>query len=223
MRRLASMEPFGNTPLVGATILGYQYLLDEMRQNLLNGDTFVVLVTDGRETCRTDQIEKLLNVDAPNALQMLGIRTFVIGAPGSEDARSFLSSLAEAGGTVRNQDCVYGRSPSDGNCHFDMTASKNFGGDLLDALSVINAEILSCSFSIPQATGGALVDLKQVNVSLNGHSIPFNATQSCSAQNEGWQYTPGNASIRLCGAACAKAQQPGTEVSIILGCATSVW
>jgi hypothetical protein len=217
------LVPYGNTPLVGATILGYEYLLEQMRNGALDGETFVVLVSDGRETCRPDQVEKLVKTDAPTALEKMGVRTFVIGVPGSEDAREFLSSLAEAGGTVRSNDCHYGPSQSDGNCHFDMTTSINFSSDLLDSLSRINAEVLSCVFSIPEATGGLPVDLTRVNVALNGESIPFLASQACNSDISGWQYTPGNASIRLCGAACAKAQQPGSDVSIVLGCATTVW
>jgi len=220
---LELLVPYGNTPLVGATILGYQYLLDEMRLNALSGDSFVVLVTDGRETCSPTEVDKLLKTDAPTALEKLGVRTYVIGVPGSEQAREFLSNLAEAGGTVRSADCYYGPLDTDGNCHFDMTTSTNFGTDLVESLSQINAEVLSCSFSIPETTGGTPVDLTQVNVSLNGQGIRFIASEPCNSAAEGWQYTPGNASIRLCGAACAKAQQPGSDVSIILGCATSIW
>ena len=220
---LELLAPYGNTPLVGATILGYQYLLDEMRQDALSGESFVVLITDGRETCSPGDVDKLLKTDAPTALEKLGVRTYVIGVPGSEQAREFLSSLAEAGGTVRSADCYYGPLDTDGNCHFDMTTSRNFGADLVASLLQINAEVLSCSFSIPETTGGTPVDLTQVNVSLNGQSIPFIASEPCNSATEGWQYTPGNASIRLCGAACAKAQQPGSDVSIILGCATSIW
>jgi hypothetical protein len=223
MAQLGELAPYGNTPLVGATILGYQYLLDEMRRNALPGESFVVLVSDGRETCRTDQTGKLLTVHAPTALEKLGVRTFVIGVPGSEDAREFLSGLAEAGGTVRSVDCSYGPTSTDGDCHFDMTTSTSFSSDLIRSLSEINAEVLSCSFSIPETTGGATVDLTRVNVSLNGQSIPFVASQSCNAQADGWQYTPGNASIRLCGTACAKAQRLGSDVSIVLGCPTAIW
>lgn len=222
-RTLDSLTPYGNTPMVGATILGYQYILDQMRAGNLDGETFVVLLTDGEETCRTDEVSQLLNVDAPNALQLLGIRTFVIGVPGSENASEFLSALAVAGGTARSPDCFYGPEPTDGNCHFDMTTTENFSVDLLDALTSINGEILSCSFSIPETTGGASVDLTRVNVALNGISIPFVANGPCAGGIEGWQYTPGNASIRLCGAACVEAQQPGSAVSIVLGCPTSIW
>jgi len=220
---LELLVPYGNTPLVGATILGYQYLLDEMRLNALSGDSFVVLVTDGRETCSPTEVDKLLKTDAPTALEKLGVRTYVIGVPGSEQAREFLSSLAEAGGTVRSADCYYGPLDTQGNCHFDMTTSTNFGTDLVESLAQINAEVLSCSFSIPEATGGAPVDLTQVKVSLNGLNIPFIASEPCDSATDGWQYTPGNACIRLCGAACAKAQRPGSDVTIILGCATSIW
>lgn len=221
--QVGEQAPYGNTPLVGATVLGYQYLLEEMRRGTLEGETFVVLVSDGRETCRPDQTEKLISLDTPTALSKLGVRTYVIGVPGSEDAREFLSGLAEAGGTVRSPECSYGPAATDGNCHFDMTESSNFSADLIQSLSEINAEVLSCSFSIPAATGGVAVDLTQVNVSLNGQSLAFLASQSCNPQSDGWQYTPGNASIRLCGAACAKAQRPGSDVSIILGCPTSIW
>jgi hypothetical protein len=217
------LTPYGNTPLVGATVLGYEYVLEQMRSGNLDGETFLVVVSDGRETCRPDQLDKLVKSDAPTALARLGVRTFVIGAPGSEDAREFLSSLAEAGGTVRSDDCHYGPSASDGNCHFDMTTSLNFSSDLVDSLSAINAEVLNCLFSIPEATGGLPVDLTRVNVSLNGQSIPFLGSQSCNSEADGWQYTPGNASIRLCGAACAKAQQPGSDVSIVLGCTNTIW
>ncbi len=217
---LSSVAPYGNTPLVGATILSYQYILNQLRQGGLDGENFVVLLTDGKETCQTDEIEKLLNIDAPNALRTLGIRTFAIGVPGSEEAREFLSALAEAGGTVRSKDCMYG--PGYGNCHFDMTTSVNFSVDLLDALTKINAEILNCTFGVPDATGGTIVDLARVNVALNQRTIPF-SNGSCSEGAEGWQYTPGNVSIRLCGATCAEAQLPGSTVSIVLGCPTSIW
>lgn len=220
---LSSVAPYGNTPLVGATILGYQYVLDQMRLDTSNRENFVVLVTDGQETCRPDQVDDLLEIDAPNALQLLGIRTFVIGVPGSEDAREFLSALADAGGTVRSEDCYYGPEPTDGNCHFDMTTTENFGTDLLDALTKINAEVLSCTFSIPSTSGGTSVDLARINVALNNKNIPFEPGGSCTSGIEGWQYTPGNASIRLCGLACSEAQTPGSEVSIVLGCPTEVW
>jgi hypothetical protein len=220
---LVATAPYGNTPLVGAAILGYQYILNQIRKGQLDGENFVVLLTDGRETCRTDEVDQLLQVDAPNAYQLLGIRTFVIGVPGSEIAREFLSELAEAGGTVRSRDCYYGPTPTDGNCHFDMTTSANFAKDLLDALTKINTEALSCTFDVPDTQGGFSVDLTRVNVALNNRNIPYLANHNCTNDAEGWQYTPGNASIRLCGAACAEAQIPGSSVSIILGCPTTVW
>jgi hypothetical protein len=65
----------------------------------------------------------LINVEAPKALRV-GIKTWVIGAPGSEPARHMLSNLARAGGTAR-KDCDPGNDadPTSGNCHYDMTES----------------------------------------------------------------------------------------------------
>ncbi len=217
---LGTTQPYGNTPIVGATLLGYQYILNEMREGQLDGETFVVLLTDGRETCRPGEVDHLLQVDAVNANQLLGVRTFVIGVPGSEDAREFLSELADVGGTVRSNDCYYGPLPTDGNCHFDMTTSASFASDLLEALTKINAEILSCTFDIPDRS---TADLTRVNVALNNRSLKYVSEPSCSDSSEGWQYTPGQMSIRLCGAACAEAQHPGSAVSIVLGCPTNVW
>ena len=221
--QLNASDPYGNTPLVGATILSYQYILNKMRNRELEGENFVVLLTDGRETCRNDQVNQLLHVDAVNAYHLLGIRTFVIGVPGSEVAREFLSELAEAGGTVRSRDCYYGPSPSDGNCHIDMTTTANFSTDLLDALTKINAEVLSCTFDIPDSKLGYGVDLTRINVMLNDRRIPYLTSQNCTNDVEGWQYTPGNASIRLCGPTCGEAQLSGSSVSIVLGCPYNVW
>ena len=43
-KTLSTWVPYGNTPLVGATILGYQYILDLMRSGTLDGENFVVLI-----------------------------------------------------------------------------------------------------------------------------------------------------------------------------------
>jgi hypothetical protein len=55
-------------------------------------------------------------VDDPGS----GIRTFVVGVPGSEPARTVLSSIAKQGGTAAD-----GCDPQLGNCHFDMTMAKD--------------------------------------------------------------------------------------------------
>ena len=58
----------------------------------------MILLTDGSETCAPSVLAPLVDTDVPNA-RLFDIRTFVIGAPGSEQARRLLSRVAFEGGT----------------------------------------------------------------------------------------------------------------------------
>ena len=100
---------------MGSTILAYNHLHQELKAQ---GNRYVVLITDGEESCGTagdDQDpadlaaaqDRLLREEVMKAREA-NIRTFVIGAPGSEKARGFLSELAYLGGTARTADCVHG-------------------------------------------------------------------------------------------------------------------
>ena len=111
----------------------------------------MILLTDGADSCKAaydvtvgpaDHIAGLINVEAPKALRA-GIKTWVIGAPGSEPARHMLSNLALAGGTAR-KDCDPGTDsdPASGNCHYDMT-SGDFQIALEEALKQIVA-VVTC-------------------------------------------------------------------------------
>lgn len=218
---LASAVPGGETPLAGATILGYAHLLEQMRAGTLDGDTFVVIVTDGYETCKAGELPKLLNVDVPNALHGLFVRTFVIGVPGSDDGRALLSEMAVAGGTAKDPTCTFGPQPTDGNCHFDMTETADFSRDLLDALTLINSEVMSCSIDIPTAPNGGPVNLEEVNVVVNGISRSMVTSASCGSAS-GWRYSDDLTTIQLCGETCHAAKQRGAEVTVILGCPTTL-
>jgi len=218
---LEQTQPFGETPLAGATILGYAHLLERMRKGELDGQTFVVLVTDGYETCKRDEIQKLLNNDVPNALHLLGVRTFVIGAPGSENGRAFLSEIAVAGGTEADPKCTFGPNADQGNCHYDMTETLDFSADLLAALTKVNAEVLACTVDIPKPPAGGAVNLEEVNVLVNGESRPMKNVGACS-KTDGWRYSSDLSSIELCGNTCRAAKQPGAEVTVILGCPTLI-
>lgn len=135
---VGAQQPVGGTPLVGATILGYKYLYQTLE---VTGNAHVILITDGADSCADyyaanpaigpgDQVANLITTEAPAALSV-GIKTWVIGAPGSEPARYMLSNLAIAGGTRRSSDCIPGTSsdPTSGDCHYDMTQ-----GDFQSAL-----------------------------------------------------------------------------------------
>jgi hypothetical protein len=133
---MMSLIANGTTPIVYAVQAGYQYFMTNAA--MLPGDKHLILVTDGADTCATRQeMATLINTNAPAALQM-GIRTWVIGAPGSEPARSDLSHLAKAGGTPRPNCNV------NSNCHYDMTMgdfAMTFGMALQEILSAVTCKV----------------------------------------------------------------------------------
>jgi hypothetical protein len=195
-------------------------LFAQLQDGALPGNVFVVLLTDGFETCKVEELDKLLNQDVPNAYQLLNIRTFVIGAPGSEDARALLSQIAWAGGTASSAGCTHDASPGNvGNCHFDMTESEDFASDLAAALEQISGTVLTCELDVPTSETGQEVDLNQVNVDIN--DVPYSPADCLGDPNaNGWQYINDSTQILLCGDACDAAQQENATVSIVLGCPT---
>jgi hypothetical protein len=224
---LGAVMPAGETPIVGATILGYKYLSDAIRAGDLAGNHFVVLLTDGAETCEPGQLSDLVNRDVPNA-RLWNIRTFVIGAPGSEQARSLLSQIAWEGGTASSTNCSHGgATPDEGDCHFDMTESMDLAADLNAALQEISrTTVLSCEYDVPENPDGGGVDLNKVNVSFTpggGDPETIAKTDGDCAAVEGWQYSGDYAKIVLCGETCTRVQADSRgEVNIELGCPTVV-
>ncbi len=224
---LNGVAPSGDTPVAGATILSYSYLAQEIRQQNLQGNTFVVLFTDGAETCEPSYLDRLVNRDAENAT-LFDIRTFAIGAPGSEEGRSLLSALAFAGLTPRTADCSHaGSDVSIGDCHYDMTTSSDFAAELSRALGAITGDAsLACEFDLPENPEGGAVDLEKVNVTFapgNGSEVTvLRDDASCPDGAQGWQYSADRSKIVLCGSICdqVRADVSG-QLSIVLGCPTA--
>lgn len=230
------VTPKGSTPLAGATILSYAYLYQQLQQASLPGNTFVVLLSDGFESCKPAELDKLLQQDVPNAYNLLGIRTFVIGVPGSENARALLSSIATAGGTAPAtctlpsppsswQSCSSATPPAacpQGDCHFDMTTSSNFSQDLKAALETISGAVLSCEVDVPAAPPGKKIDFDQVGVNLNSSPVTKDQSVPCDQGANGWQFTSDKSKILLCGTACDQAKQPNAKLEVVLGCLQDV-
>ena len=219
---LGTVSPIGQTPLAGATILGFKYLSGEIVAGRLVGNHFVVLLSDGAESCKVEELPKLLGQDIPNA-RLFNIRTFVIGAPGSEDARALLSQMAYEGGTAKSATCVHDASPANvGDCHFDMTQSTQFAQDLAAALAAVSGQALSCDIDVPQSTSGAAVDLNYVNVEVNGASV-LRDKNDCATQTTGWNYNADQTKIVLCGTACSDAKLANATIQVVLGCPSQVY
>jgi hypothetical protein len=199
VQSIDGVTPRGDTPIVGAMYSAYTY----MQATPLTGNKFVILLTDG-------------------------IRTFVLGAPGSEVERAYLSQVAFNGGTALSATCDHAGAPPDqGDCHMDMTLpGMDFKTELAKNLAAISGQTMSCSFDIPQPDPGQPeIDLTTVNVqytsgSSDPQTIPQDTAHACSSpDNTGWQYASNNTKIVLCGQACERVQtDPLAQISIEMGC-----
>jgi hypothetical protein len=243
--------PSGGTPLVGATTLGYAYLHQEASNAPgcaepcgAPGNRYVVLMTDGTDSCPTptraeDAAECnaagsctsfLVEKAAPLAAQS-NIKTFVIGAPGSEPARGYLSELAFVGGTPRSSTCTHDASSSQGDCHFDMTTAQDFAGALASALGSVSGAALGCEFTVPQTN--VAIAPGTVNVqyrSQSGAPVCFAYDPApCSAGSDGWQFakladgSDDLSRVVICGSACDQVRADAmARVDVLLGCETIV-
>lgn len=221
--KLNAILPEGGTPTHDAVNVA----LAALSQANVQGNKFLVLATDGQATfctgcnlfCssaeQTADNEQLIQDVAAKAAQ--GVRTFVLGAPGSENYRSILSRMAKAGGTESAPGC------SDAGptyCHYDMTSSPDFGAALAAALQAIGGKALSCTYDIPPQDGS--FDPLLVNVELTSNGMKTKLLQDPTHQN-GWDYSADQKQILLYGPACdaAKAALSGT-MTILYGCPTEV-
>lgn len=232
---LRNVTPSGATPLVGATVLAYKHLHSEALAGNIHGSKYVVLITDGYQSdicsdpdlCSTAQecTRLLLDDEVPKAAAPgVGIKTFVIGAPGSEPAREVLSAIAKAGGTAPS-----GCTVAKGDCHFDMTVQNDFNADALqNALSEIAGRALSCELPLPDP-GTGTVELERLNVIYSPADgaapriIQQDARHPCADGADGWQYAEGAAKILLCGTTCDKVRADrGGRLDVVLGCPIQV-
>lgn len=213
--------PGGATPTHGALRFGGQ----TVGAADFPGNKFIVLITDGVPTytidCEGDPPAAVPSgpiVDEAASLLDDDIRTFVIGSPGSEDARSDLSEIADAGGTAATG------CSNDGPdyCHFDMTTATNLGDALRGALGAIAGQILGCEYSIPTPPSGMVIDRNAVNVIYTAGDgteqtlSPDTTTGGCT---DGWEYDGDD--IVLCGPTCDRVQNdPNGRVELLFGCGT---
>jgi hypothetical protein len=229
---LDGISPRGGTPIVGAVVLAYAHLHQEA---MAPGNRYVVLLTDGEESCGFRGEEEdaadlaaarkhLLEVEVQKARDA-NIRTFVIGAPGSEGARGFLSQLAFAGGTALSPDCQHGDPESDvGDCHYDLTKGADFARVLGDALGDISGQALGCEFPTPSGNSPRI----NVQYTGTGEEVPTCLAldeRPCDAGADGFQFakrpdgTEDLSRVVLCGAACERVKSdPGIQVDVTLGC-----
>jgi hypothetical protein len=218
-------SPVGGTPTHGAFLFG----AETVKASDLAGKRFVLLITDGVPTynldCSGDGTTGVENGPLIAAVASAhgadGISTFVIGSPGSEEARGDLSQMASKGGTAK-------AACDDGGpkyCHLDMTTADDFAAALASGLAEVAGAIGTCEYTVPSPPKGLELDNSLVNVLYtkgdgSQSSIPQDAVGDCKS---GWQYDDPTApsKITLCGADCeaVKADQ-GAKIDVIFGCKT---
>jgi hypothetical protein len=225
---LDAVQPLGQTPIVGAVTLAYKWFNPNQNPVQPYGNKFVVLLTDGQESCATTaQLEDFVSTQISKATHAY-IKTFVIGVPGSEVDRSFLSAIAFAGGTPSRPDCDHTNAdPTVGDCHFDMTTQSDLATALTQALNVISGQALVCEFDVPQPGSGQTLNYNQVNVVYRDHdgdppqTVYRDDGHPCDGGANGWQYNADQTKILICGAACDAARN-AASIDIALGCGSIV-
>ncbi len=228
-------DPNAATPTQDA--LDYAYSALEA-----NGSTaakYAVLITDGQPTLATgcygmanprqpDDTNPIIQ-DIGAVYQRYGIKTFVVGSPGSErnegtgaDVRGWLSAAARAGGTG-----PVGCSDTPGNfCHFDLTTAADFGSALTDALRSIGSAVIGCDYTLPKTSpSGATIDPNKVNLiytdgSGQSHLLLPNGDPNCAV---GWHYLdpPAYTQVHICGTTCSTLKgDPKASLDLVFGCST---
>jgi hypothetical protein len=143
-------------------------------------------------------LDSVSTVQAVDALRASGIRTFVVGMPGSGPYASLLDQLALVGGTGRSSSPYYYRVD-------DVSA-------LASVLAAIGVRALAtCEFKLDKAPP----DSKNVNVYVDGQVLVY-------GEKDGWSWKSA-ASLVLNGESCRRLEEGLiTEVQVVAGCPTEV-
>jgi hypothetical protein len=220
---------------------------DAYKYALLNGivpyqtiaPKFMLLITDGAPTKRLecigesggrggggmvmDQPTEPIIAEVAGAFAQ-GIRTFIIGSPGSEqssesntDMRPWLSAAATAGGTAAAGCSVDGPN----FCHMDMTQEPDFAAALTAGLAAVVGQVVnSCTFEFPQAPPGETIDplLTSMIVAWGDGSTSLVLRDDNGSCVEGWEFDA-DGNVSLCSATCDRAKaDAGATVRLTFGC-----
>jgi hypothetical protein len=187
------------------------------------GPRVIVLVTDGYATtpeCIDPALEtgavdpEPITAAIADAHAMLGIRTVVVGTPGSEANRRWLSDAALHGGTA-----APGCSAELGNCHVDLTMSTDLSSALNAQLQTTVGSSTSCSLRLPAPpTGQSLASTRIfVVLSADGQSKLLNQSTASDCA-VGWRFVDSD-TIQLCSDSCEETRT--STVDVYVDCAVT--
>lgn len=230
--RVSSVSPGGATPTAKALAAAKEYFTTGAGK-ALSGDKYVILATDGgpncnsaltcgADTCTTNidgncssgnccdpSISRITCLDGDGvkeqlaALRTAGVRTFVVGIPGTEAYKTWLDAFAEAGGIT---------SPTGPDKYFSVSAAGGVAG-LTSVFSLITGEMITaCRINLERAAP----DPTKVNVYVDDESIP-------QGGDDGWEYDESTdpPSIVIKGKTCEQVKSKGARaITVEYGCPT---
>lgn len=203
----------------------YGYSLEnELLPSKAIGKKFMLLITDGTPTLmkgcynpsgQLNDVDPTPVVDEITMAAHEEIKTFLIGSPGSEANRTWMSRAAVIGGTAISGCNVNGPN----YCHMDMTTEPDFAAALKAGLARVVGQITPCTFTFADPPAGQTIDAANINVIINsaGQSslVVRDDMGSCS---QGWQLTA-DKEILLCPDTCAQVKSDsGASVDVVFGC-----
>jgi len=184
---MAAVSPDGKTPIAATlnSLATYSSLEDASRDN------FVLLLTDGKESCGGD------TTSAVTALRnkTISIRTFVVGFGDGVDADS-LNAMAVAGGTASGGADDYYQAD-------DATS-------LAGAFDAIATDVLGCTYDLETPPENAL----ELIVYLDDEEVFEDDTHQ-----DGWTYDASANRIEFHGGACTKLRSGDSgQLNIVRSC-----
>lgn len=230
---LTAVDLGSGTPTADAYDYAVNSIVLAQEQAAIPGDPYVLLITDGMPTiahgCYNpeggfagvsgDEIVALIE-----QARSKSVKTFVIGSPGSEEGRDWLSKAAYVGGTALS-DCAPDSS-SGPYCHMDMTTAPDFSAALRDGLATVTKTVSGCRYEVPteSADGSKQVDPDAISpiISYGDGNSELVGRDNISGENctEGFRVFPGNTKIELCKNTCARLQSDTkARLQLIFGCA----
>lgn len=189
----------------------YKYALENgVLKSTLSGQRYMVLATDGTPTVSLNCVNpKPLDGVDPEPIvaeitraAQLGIKTFLIGSPGSERNRPWMSRAAVIGGTAL-PGCV---EAGPNWCHLDMTEAPDFSQALKAGLAHIVGSVTPCEYDTPTVEAGAKIDRALTNVTytspkINGGSPVLVVRDDVGECTKGWRLTADDR-VELCPETC---------------------
>lgn len=203
----------------------YSYALDNaLLPSTLPGKKFMLLITDGTPTLSkgcmnpsgqvTDVDPEPVVAEVTRAARA-GIKTFLIGSPGSENNRNWMSRAAVIGGTAEPGCNVNGPN----YCHMDMTTAGDFSQALRAGLAKVVGQVTPCTFTFADAPPGESIDAANINVILSSSGQSSLVVRDDFGDcTQGWRLTA-DQEIQLCPDTCSQVKaDAGVDISVLFGC-----